>query len=290
VFDRTLKVIAFHFAEAFLRLAFPDADLELIGHETNVELNLPEERVDFVHRVRFNGQEYLFHLEFQLAHRTDLPVRLFIYAALLTAQYELPVITLVLYLQFRASDVPTEYAVLVGGRVVNRFTYPVVRLWEHVDEIRSGRFRELAPLLVTLVEKPDEAVLAEERELILQEQDPKQGGALLALAVAVASRFFEKELLWRFFREEMEEMRNASFIEDWIEEAEIKAAQEARLQGHAEGEKTALTRILARRFGRLPAQWDRRLEPLTVTQLEELIDYVVEAPDLATFEQRLPAA
>jgi hypothetical protein len=150
VFDRTLKVLAFHFAETFLRLAFPGAKLELIGHETNVALNLPETWVDFVHRVRYNGQEYLLHLEFQLEHRSDMPCRLFVYAALLTAQYELPVITLVLYLQRRESDVPTEYAVSVGETVVNRFTYPVVRLWEHVDEIQSGQYRELAPLLLTL--------------------------------------------------------------------------------------------------------------------------------------------
>jgi len=191
LFDRALKVLAFHYAETFLRLAFPDADLELIGHETNVELNLPEERVGFVHRVRYNGQEYLLPLEFQLVHRADLPCRLFIYAALLTAQYELPVITLVLYLQPRARDVPTEYTVTVGERVVNRFTYPVVRLWEHVDEIRSGRFRELAPLLVMLVDEPDEQVLAEERSLILQEEDPRKRGALWATAMTVASRFKE---------------------------------------------------------------------------------------------------
>jgi hypothetical protein len=88
-------------------------------------------------------------------------------------------------------------------------------------------------------------------------------------------------------------MRNASIIEDWIDEAAQEAAIKARAEGEMIGERkesqAILTRLLAKRFGRLPRRLNSRLEPLTVVQLEELIDYVVEAPDIATFEQRLSA-
>lgn len=47
---------------------------------------------------------------------------------------------------------------------------------------------------------------------------------------------------------------------------------------------------MAKRFGRLPVALNICLETLTAAQLEELTDYVVEAPDLAMFEQHLPAA
>jgi len=176
IFDRALKNLAFHFAEVFLRLALPGAAIELIGWEANVEISLPDQRVDFVHRVRYNGQEYLFHLEFQLEHRADLPRRLFVYAALLTEKYDGPVVTLVLYLDRRVSEVPTEYVVQLGDEVMNRFTYRVLKLWDYEEEIRSGQYRELAPLLVMLVEQPDEATLARERELILEEPDERKRG------------------------------------------------------------------------------------------------------------------
>jgi len=48
-------------------------------------------------------------------------------------------------------------------------------------------------------------------------------------------------------------------------------------------------RILARRFGRLPTRLQDRLEPLTLAQLEDLIDQAVDAEDLATFDQHLTA-
>jgi len=258
-----------------------------------VEISLPDQRVDFVHRVRYNGQEYLFHLEFQLEHRADLPRRLFVYAALLTEKYDGPVVTLVLYLDRRVSEVPTEYVVQLGDEVMNRFTYRVLKLWDYEEEIRSGQYRELAPLLVMLVEQPDEATLARERELILEEPDERKRGALLATAVAVASRYFERDFLWRFFREEVEQMRHASFIEDWIEEGMEEGRRKGRQEGRQEGQRregeAILMRILARRFGRLPTRLQDRLEPLTLAQLEDLIDQAVDAEDLATFDQHLTA-
>ncbi|HHN94365.1 MAG TPA: hypothetical protein ENK17_06325, partial [Anaerolineae bacterium] len=57
-FDRVLKVLARNYADAFLRLALPDVPLKLAGTLENVELSIPEERVDFVHRVLRGKQEY----------------------------------------------------------------------------------------------------------------------------------------------------------------------------------------------------------------------------------------
>lgn len=59
------------------------------------------------------------------------------------------------------------------------------------DEIAQGRWPELAPLLVTLIEEaPDERILARERELILREEDRRKRADLLACALRI--------LDWRF--------------------------------------------------------------------------------------------
>ena len=65
VFDRVMKIIAREYAQTFLHIAFPDENIKLVGTLENVELTLPEERVDFVHQLSYNDEEYLLHLEFQ---------------------------------------------------------------------------------------------------------------------------------------------------------------------------------------------------------------------------------
>lgn len=121
----------------------------------------------------------------------------------------------------------------------------------------------------------------------MAETDERKRGALLATAVAVASRYFERDFLWRFFEKEVEQMRSASFIEDWIEEGVERGRQEGLQQGQRLEVESVLTRVLALRFGRLPTRLPARLEPLTLEQMEELIDKAVQAETLAAFEEQL---
>lgn len=323
VFDRVLKILARNYADSFLQLLLPNVSLRLVGTLENVELAIPEERVDFVHRVQWEEQEYLLHIEFQSEHRADVPERLFVYSALLTKQMGLPVITLVLYLRPREAPLPSTYQVQVGNEVLNRFEYSVVRLWEYADEIADGRWPELSPLLVTLVQKPDERVLTRERELILQEQEPRKRADLLACAVTVGARYFDKEFLWRFFREELEMMKEASFIEDWLEEKLEEGLQQGLQQGLQRGLQQGLQqgfqkgleqgreqgleqglaqgirqerrhsrwlilmRILRRRFGELPLSLEERLGRLSTDALDTLVDVAITVSDLETFKAQL---
>lgn len=297
VFDRVLKVLAREYAPRLLELALPNVPLQMVGTLENVELAIPEERVDFVHRAVYEGQEYALHIEFQTEHRADVPQRLFVYSALLTRQLGLPVLTIVLYLARHSTRLPHAYQVEVGEAVVNRFEYPVVRLWEYADEIAQGRWPELAPLLVALAEgQPNEAVLARERELILQETDSRKRANLLACAVTIGARYFDKEFLWQFFHEEVELMREATFIEDWLEEKLEEGHQRGLQQGLQAGLQQGLQqglrqahlediqRLLRWRFGKVPLSLIERLGRLTPEQLEPLVDEALETPDLETLE------
>lgn len=84
---------------------------------------------------------------------------------------------------------------------------------------------------------------------------------------------------WHCRNGAVELMRHAIFIEDWIEEGMEKGLQQGR--------REALAHILAKRFGQAPTHLLKRLERLTPTQLEELIDHALDAQDLAAFEQVL---
>lgn len=282
-FDRALKIIGRNSPEVFLRIAFPNQLIELIGTEENVELSLPEQWVDFVHRIRVGEQEYLLHIEFQYQHKRDFPKRVFIYSGELTDQFELPVISIVLYLKRRKTPPPNSYDVRIGKQVTNRFSYLVFKLWDYEEEIRSGQFIELAPLLVMIEESPTKETLAQERQLILQIPDPKVRADLLATAVTIASRYFNSTFLWQFFREEVEQMRQASFIEDWVKEA----SQQALQQGIQQERSANVLRILRHKFAQFPAHLSARLEFLTLSQLEQMIDVALDVDDFAQFEQRL---
>ena len=262
LFDRVMKILGRHYAESFLKLAFPDTDFQLVGTLENVEITLPDRRADFLHRLRVEGEEYLLHFEFQLQHRTDYPRNVFTFSGGLTDQHQKPTITIVLYLERRESDPPSEYVVQIGEWVIHRFTYPIIKLWDYTDRICSGELREFAPLLIMLEREKTEAVLHQERELILQETHPQKRADSLATAVMIASRYFELEWLWEFFGEEVEQMRESGFITDWIEEGIQQGLERERQQG----KRLILIRLLAAKFGELPQSVTDQIQGMTAEE------------------------
>ena len=208
-----------------------------------------------------------------MEHQAGFPRRMCGYYGALTEQFEQPVMTLALYLKPRRSPIPNEYVVTLGEQVVNCFTYPVIPLWDYVEEIRSGQYRELAPLLTMLVREPDPALLREERELIRQEPDERKRADLLALAVTIATRYFDKAFLWRFFQEELGQMREATFVEEWIQEGIEQGLQRGLQQGLQQGLQENILQVLRARF-KLSQQKEKPLADQlgTIDDLDDLKD------------------
>ena len=154
------------------------------------------------------------------------------------------------------------------------FTYPIIKLWDYTDRIRSGELREFAPLLIMLEREKTEAVLRQEKELILQETHPQKRADSLATAVMIASRYFELEWLWEFFGEEVEQMRESGFITDWIEEgiqqgleqALEQARQQEREQGLQQGKRLLLIQQLMAKFGDLPQSVTEQIQGMTAEE------------------------
>ncbi len=267
LFDRVMKILGRHYASSFLKLAFPDQPIQLIGTLENVELSLPDERIDFIHRIRVGRKEYLLHFEFQLRHQKNVPRRVFIYSGEVTDGFQTPVISIVLYLERRKSPIPHAYEVKIGRAVIHQFTYPILKLWDYEERIRSGELLEFAPLLVMLAQEKTMDVLQTERELILREKDSQKRSDLLATAVMLASRYFDMNFLWDFFREEVEQMHQSNFIQDWIQQAEKQARQQGRQEGLQQGAQQRAQAILIRqlkaKLGRLPRAAEREIRAMT---------------------------
>ncbi|MGQ9532469.1 MAG: Rpn family recombination-promoting nuclease/putative transposase [Desulfotomaculales bacterium] len=273
VIDRSLKALARRYPESFVRVVLGSTEGVAVATIQNPEINLPERRLDFVYALQAHGGEYLLHLEFQLTHEPDLPERMLLYHALLTAAYRRPVISAVIYLRRRDyRHLPEAYTVSFRGQPVNTFAYRVVKLWEYREAIATGELRGLAPLLVLLAPKGGEqAALATTRELILAIEDQRERADALSVAITVAARHFTRDFLFKFFREEIEMLQEASIVQEWINEGLAKGLEKGlaeglergRKEGKLEGEIETLRRgiqdVLEERFGRIKRGMGRKL-------------------------------
>jgi len=246
VIDRTVKALARRYPEPFVKVALGSTEDLTVETIENPEINLPERRLDFVYGLRQEDQEHILHLEFQLEHAADMLERMFIYNALLTATYERPVLSAVIYLERRNyRRLPQEYVVEFRDQPVHTFPYLVIRLWEYTEAIASGELRELAPLLILLTEEKDEKVLARSRELILASEDEKWRANALSTAITVGRRYFPKELLLKFFREELKMLQEADIVQDWINEGFEKGIE----KGKVKAIRDDILDVLSERFG-----------------------------------------
>ena len=144
-------------------------------------------------------------------------------------------------------------------------------VWDYRDRIESGEFAELAPLLALCYDHPGRRVLQRERELI-QRMDPAVQGEMLAMAAAVGLRCVTQQIVWDVFRGEIDTMKSAGFIQEWL--------TESREQGRSEeARKLALT-LLTKRFGQLPDELVVRIQNAGGDWCEQVITSALDASRL----------
>ncbi|MCE7981244.1 MAG: hypothetical protein DYG89_08650 [Caldilinea sp. CFX5] len=198
---------------------------------------------------------------------------------------------------------------------VNGFTYRPIKLWNYVDQIRSGELYIFAPLLPVLTRPMNEALLVEERELILNyEADPVRQRTLLTTAILVAaqSKLFTSDFLWELFKgdpmdldnpviaklfdraygqklaEEIAEVKQALRHEVDVatqRALEAEAAQRKADAAHREAEAEAtkqwlemVFKVLEHRFTSAPIALSMVLQTVPSSQRSAVIDIILEAP------------
>ncbi|MBU1706130.1 hypothetical protein KKG19_05405 [Patescibacteria group bacterium] len=248
--DKSVKILAYHYPETFAEIIFGGKEFEVLESLRQVEVNIPQKRVDYVHRMVLEEEEVILHLEFQLIHKREVPENAFLYNAFLRTKFNLPIISVVIYLDPTKKELPTAFKTKIGGKVFNSFTYQVIKAWEYKEDIRRGKYPGLLPLLVMFEEKDKkEEAIRTERELILKEKDKEKIADLLAVSSVIAARYFSKEFLLKFFREEVELMREATIFQDWFLEAEEKGMEKGMEKGTMKAIQEDIRNILEERFG-----------------------------------------
>jgi len=235
--DQGMKILARKHPKSFLDLIFSyKCDYNLNVMEDTV-LNIPEKRSDSIYILQKGLEKLAIHIDFQLVPGEKFLKRVFLYNALFTEKLEMPVCSIVIYPEKGNYDTfPDEYRVKVKEDLQNSFSFKAIKLWDYRDEIESGKLIALAPLLVLLEKNPTRKTLEKEKELINKVADNKERSDLFSVAITVASRRFDRDFLYEFFKEEIHMLKEWDIVQEWIKEGELKGKLEGELKGKLEGE------------------------------------------------------
>lgn len=112
--DVPLKVL-FRLRPQDLLALMGDAGAEILAADI-LEIQEVRRSVDFVLKLRHGEESYLRHLEFQAEPDRDMLERCCRYNAMMTLEYQLAVLTTVVYLFPPGPSEPPVYRVQLGGR------------------------------------------------------------------------------------------------------------------------------------------------------------------------------
>lgn len=285
--DRVLKVLSGRFPHVFLKLLFGDrTNVELVALE-DTQLNIPEYRSDKIFRLRHDRRETILNLEFMVQPRKRMLRTFLIKTALLMANYSLPVVTVIVYLErgkYRSFPEVLENQLLVFR---NRFVLDKILLWEHRELIASGELLELAPLLPLLYERPGIDLLEKERQLILQIPDRQHRSDLLALAMMVAFRKYEALFVREFFKKEYLMLKESTFVQEWIKEGRKEGKKEGLEEGIEYGKIALLLHLVRTKFSAINSKTESQLKKLKDKQIDELSAQLFTMKDMAELQDWL---
>lgn len=267
-YDNTLKYLVEQYPEQFIRwlLASEPRDIQIL----KTELNQEPIRADSVTFLQTANQ--ILHIEFQTvpASTPPLPLRMLDYWVRLYRQYNCDIEQVVIFLKPTSSE----------AAFVEQFTprntshrYRVIRMWEQNPEplLTSSALLPLATLAQT--DSPESLLQQIAVQVSMIEETAIQQ-SISACTQLLAGLVFDTELVRQLFRRE--DMRESVIYQEIL--------QEGREEGREEGRQSELRlviRQLTRRIGAINVQLQTQIENLSLTQLEDLGEALL---DFATQE------
>ncbi len=287
VYDSTLKQWITQQTSEILPVLLPGATYEAT---LNVEVIIPAKRVDKVFKSLYDGQEQILHIEFETGYDDQLKSRLLVYNANFYRDYDLPVITIVIYPFKVTMAVPPLHI-----PNILTFHFQTLPLFEqNAEDIVRQHITCMYPLVPTMQNVHDDLIAQVIRELeeLYQVDKAKLSDAivwmrlLLGRTSTVSSpekEQIEKRLsmydqLWEDnpMVQKMREQDKAK----WLQQGRQEGLQEGLQQGLQQGLQRSLVNAVRIRFPDLAefAQYQAsHFDKPDV--LESLIQQVVTAPD-----------
>ena len=259
MYDSTCKFIASQYSKE-LAIWLLGKSLDLTEVKPS-ELSLEPIRADSV--IFLESEELILHIEFQTDPKEDVPYRMLDYAVRLYRHYpEKDIYQVVIYLRKSQSPLVRQNYYQRGK---TNHQFEVIRLWEMPSEplLRSPG---LFPFAILAQTENRDNLLRQIAQEIDKIRDSRQQSNVAASTAILAGLLLNKDIIQRLLKKDI--------MQESIIYQEIKA------EGLQEGEAKLVLRQLNRRIGSISSKLSRKIQSLSVEQLENL------GEDLLDFESR----
>ncbi|MCG3162607.1 MAG: hypothetical protein JMDDDDMK_03900 [Acidobacteria bacterium] len=282
-YDNLLKYLAEHYPAALATwlLGRPVARVRLL----KTELSLQPIRADSVYLIE--TEEEILHIEFETDPSDSEPpldLRMLDYFVRVYRRERKLVRQAVIVLAETGAHIPEEFH--VGD---TRHRYRVIRMWEQDPEPLLAH-EGLWPLAVLARAEQPERLLMEVAEKVSKIADESQRSDLTAAAGILAGLRFDRNLVRRLFRREI--MMQSVIYREILKEGEQLGEQRGIQIGEQLGEQRGIQigeqlgeqlgrlaiikRQLTHRFGVIPAEALAALPALSLPELDQLSEALLE--------------
>ncbi|MEH1833277.1 MAG: Rpn family recombination-promoting nuclease/putative transposase [Nostoc sp.] len=267
-YDNTCKYLAETYPTEFARwlLSSDTSDIQVL----KTELTLEPIRADAVTFLQIADQ--ILHLEFQTSAKSTPPLdfRMLDYYTRLKRQYWCDIEQVLIFLQ------PTSSETVFNTQYVDRKTrheYRVIRLWEE-DPTPLLANPALLPLATLARTNSPTDLLSQVATAVdmIEETDERQN--ISACVQVLAGLRFEKNLITQLFREEI--MQESVIYQDILQKGLQKGLQQGEERGKKQEALKLILRQLTRRFGAIEPEAEQQIHGLSITQLEELAEVLLD--------------
>lgn len=272
MFDNVCKFLAETFATDFATW--------LIGEPISLtqlspsELSLEPIRADAL--ILLTSSEVVLHIEFQTQPDINMPFRMLDYRLRVYRKFpHKRMYQVVIYLKRTTSELVQQSVFALPS---TRHEFAVMRLWEQP----TAMFLQtpgLLPLAVLSRTDNPVGVLNQVAGAIEQITEPRVQQNLAASSAILAGLVLETENIQQILRREL--MRESVFYQTILQEGKQEGRQEGRQEGKQEEGMVIVLRQLARRIGAVTPELQSRIQSLSLPQLEDLGEALLDFADAA---------
>jgi predicted transposase/invertase (TIGR01784 family) len=222
------------------------------------ELSKEPLRADSV--ILLNVLGIILHIEFQVSTESEpeLPLRMLDYWVRLYRKYRCSIFQVVVFLKETDEEIPNQF--LFDN---TRHQYHIVKIWE-VNPQELIKDEGLLPLAVLARTDEKESLIQEVAQQVRKITPENKRSELSTWIQVLAGLRFDRDLVKILFREDI--MKESVIYQDILQEGIQQGVQ----QGLHKEAKAMVLRQLARRFGTLEDSMRRRIQRLSLTELEDL--------------------
>lgn len=291
-YDEFLKELLRLAPEDFVRLAFPDQDIQhwkITLHPTEVQSL--QKRMDSLILVEIpKGERFFLQVEFQGWWKKNFLHSLRTYRALIQEKEEIPIKSEVFFLESSSviEEIPSQVQSQILGKEVERFEYGKWMVWDWKAREMLGRELDVLLPLIPLgkMEKGDEeAVLREALQRIkaIPEEERKRN---FLLVFYIFAGYNYKEIVTQLVEEEkMKDLMESGTYRELFEKATREGMKEGMKEGELKKSREAVLRFLGARFGNVRDETGQKVKAIqNMEKLDSLIDLAATCKSLEEFE------